>query len=150
MQIWDGGCCPLGTTAVLISEPKTRARRRDLSELSPAHPVSSSRDQQPPAGSSPVQCLYSCTVYGKCDSIVIHLFSDFCGWIYYHCIRIGCHVDLAATAVREYWLKIICTVQPCTRHRAYSYPRPTAVRTVSPTHSKPHTAHSRSNVIFER
>eukprot|EP01047_Picozoa_sp_COSAG01_P001491 COSAG01_NODE_34_length_34978_cov_45.798475_18_plen_249_part_00 len=38
---------------LLISEPKTRARRRDLTEISPAHPVSSSRDQQPQTGSSP-------------------------------------------------------------------------------------------------
>jgi hypothetical protein len=36
---------------LLISEPKTRVRRRDLTEISPARLVSSSRDQKPPSSS---------------------------------------------------------------------------------------------------
>jgi hypothetical protein len=36
---------------VLISEPKTRVHGNPLSSSIPMHPVSSSRDQQPPAGS---------------------------------------------------------------------------------------------------
>ena len=43
MQIWTGDAAG---SELLISEPKTGARRRDLTEISPAHPVSSSRDQQ--------------------------------------------------------------------------------------------------------
>ena len=61
---WMGGraCDGMGSTArtgaaagseLLISEPKTRARRIDLTEIYTAHPVSSSRDQQPETGSSP-------------------------------------------------------------------------------------------------
>ena len=50
MQIWTGDAAG---SELLISEPKTRVRRRDLSEISPARPVSSSTDQQPKAGSGP-------------------------------------------------------------------------------------------------
>jgi hypothetical protein len=48
MQIWTEAAA---RSELLISEPKTRVRRRDLSEISPARPVSSSRDQQPQTGS---------------------------------------------------------------------------------------------------
>jgi hypothetical protein len=54
----QGSACIFGTGAtagseLLISEPKTRARRIDPSEIYTAHPVNSSRDQQPETGSSP-------------------------------------------------------------------------------------------------
>ena len=61
---WMGGraCDGMGSTArtgaaarweLLISEPKTRVRPEAAASAHRAHPVSSSRDQQPPASSSP-------------------------------------------------------------------------------------------------
>eukprot|EP01047_Picozoa_sp_COSAG01_P107269 COSAG01_NODE_36294_length_519_cov_2.978571_1_plen_151_part_10 len=47
MQIWDGSRCRFRTTAVLISEPKTRVRSEAAASAHRALPVSSSRDQQP-------------------------------------------------------------------------------------------------------
>ena len=49
MQIWTGDAA---RSELLISEPKTRVRPQAVASAHRAHPVSSSRDQQPETGSS--------------------------------------------------------------------------------------------------
>jgi hypothetical protein len=53
MQIWDGACCPLAAGNYLSLSQKPGCARKLQPARTGAHPVSNSRDQQPPAGSSP-------------------------------------------------------------------------------------------------